>query len=84
MVSLADTLLSTEASQSVRHKQLISTYRHLLLRSLASISQSGDRTQRASLTGEKNESDRIYINPEYRGMMGKHRDLSTPSDHVTY
>ncbi len=43
MVLLADTL-SAEASQSVRHKQLISSYcRHLLLRSAAWSSKLGEK-----------------------------------------
>ncbi len=34
--------------------------------------------------GKKNGSNRVFTNPEYRGMMGKHRDLTILSDHVAY
>ncbi len=34
--------------------------------------------------GKQNGSDRIFTNPEYRGMMGEHRDLTILSDLATY
>ncbi len=52
-VSLADTLLSAEVSQSIRHKQANGAYRHHLSRIYeAYIGLSGWREQRASLTGQ--------------------------------
>ncbi len=49
-VACRHSVLSAEASQSVKHEQLISSYRrHLFLKSIASTGQSGQRVQRASL-----------------------------------
>ncbi len=33
---------------------------------------------------DRDVSDRIFTNPEHRGMMGKREDLTILSDHVTY
>ncbi len=37
-----------------------------------------------SVTDWANRTGAILTNPEYRGMMGKQRDLTILSDHVTY
>ncbi len=37
-----------------------------------------------SITDWANREGAIFTNTEYRGMMGKHRDLTIVSDHVTY
>ncbi len=47
------------------------------------IGQSGQRVQRITNWANNTGVAGFFTNPEYRGMMGKHRDLGILSDHVT-
>ncbi len=77
-VSFADTL-SAEASQSVKARMANQLEPSSPVAEKICVNQ--DRVQRASLIGEIKESDRILTNPEYRGMMGKHRSANTLRPH---